>query len=307
MKRGCVTIATVSLLVARPPAMATAQPSNQGSRPEIEFLVPPQGGAFEVIVHLREVCILSFPEKVSSKALASSPDFEIKLWGDEGIAVRAMSETAKPTTVAIATNSGTVKVNITLAVVPSDKAAYTLVRFKAVSAEEAFAAQLKSEVAKRVAPLENQLASLRQNFESHIRERADGLIAERLLKRNETISFSAHERNDDHVIVHITRGVMVGDDGYIVFDIENRSGSAYRLSGVRVQADGHDVHGPARITSPSNDRDQSVIGVVPARTTAHGIVVVHAVDQILGRSLTVTMTGPPGSQPVRLERGIVFR
>jgi hypothetical protein len=50
-----------------------------------------------------------------------------------------------------------------------------------------------------------------------------------------------------------------------------------------------------------------VIGVVPPRTNGHGIVVVHAADQILGKTLAVTMTGPTGSQPIRLDRGVVFR
>lgn len=288
---------------------AAAQPGAAGAtqRSEAEFLVPPQGGAFEVPIHAREVCILSFAERLKSSALASSPDFEIKSWGDDGVAVRAVGEAAKATTLAVATSSGVVKVNVTLTVVPPDRPAYTLVRFKAVSAEEAFDAQVKAEVARRVGPLEAELARLRQSIESQARDRADGLLAERLLRRNETLALSAHERNDDHVIVHVMRGVLVGDDGYLVFDLENRSGSAYRLTGVRVQADGRDVQGPARLTSPSNDRDPGVIGVVPPRTTGHGIVVVHAVDQVLGKGLMVTVTGPPGSQPIRLDRGIVFR
>jgi len=116
-----------------------------------------------VPIHIREVCILSFAEKLSSRALASSPDFEIKAWGDDGVAIRAINETASTTTVALAASSGTVKVNVTLTVVSPDKPAYTLVRFKAVSAQEAFQAELKTEVAKHVAPLETELARLRQN------------------------------------------------------------------------------------------------------------------------------------------------
>lgn len=288
---------------------AVAQPgaAEMAPRSEAEFLVPPQGGAFEVPIHAREVCILSFAERLSSRALASSPDFEIKSWGEDGVAVRAVGETAKTTTLAVATTSGAVKVNVTLTVVPSDRPAYTLVRFKAVSAEEAFDAQVQAEVGKRVAPLEAELAGLRQGLEIRAREQAEALIAERLLRRNEAISLSAHERNDDHVIVHVTRGVLIGDDGYLMFEIENRSGSAYRLAAVRVQADGRDVHGPVRLTSPGADRDPTVIGVVPARTSGHGIVVVHAVDQVLGKNLAMTIAGPAGSPPIRLDRGIVFR
>src|SRR5262245_51013583 len=141
MKRLCV-IAIGWTLIGNafdvPSTEAEPRVASSSQRSEAEFLVPPQGGAFEVVVHVREVCILSFPERLSGTALASSPDFEIKRWGDDGVAIRAISETRTPTTVAMATSSGSVKVNLTLTVVPSTQAAYTLVRFKAVSAEEAF-------------------------------------------------------------------------------------------------------------------------------------------------------------------------
>jgi hypothetical protein len=290
-----------------PHAVAEPKPTADVQRSEAEFLVPPQGGAFEVPIHAGQVCILSFAERLSNKALASSPDFEIKAWGDDGIAVRTASGTAKTTTLALASSSGAVKVNVTLTVVPMERLAYTLVRFKTVSAEEAFDAQLKAEVAKRLAPLEAELGKLRQNLDSHIRDRADGLLADRLLKRNETIALTAHERNGDHVIVHVTRGALVGEDGYLVFEIENRSGSPYRLTGVRVQEGDRDVSGPARLASTSTARDPSVIGVVPSGATGRGIVVVRSVDQVLGKSLSLTIIGPAGSRAIRIDRGIVFR
>jgi hypothetical protein len=295
----------VALVVDARVAPAQQPPSPRKS--EAEFLVAPQGGAFEVALHAGEVCILSFPDKVSNKALASSPDFEIKAWGDDGVAVRALGATAKTTTLAVATTSGAVKVNLTLTVVAPDKPAYTLVRFKAVSAEEAFEAQLNAKVAEHVAPLEAELAKLRKNLDNHIRDLADGLIADRLLKRNETIVLTSHERNDDHVIVHVTRGALVGDDGYLVFELENRSGSAYRLASVVVRAGDREVSGPARLISPTTTRDPSLIGVVPPGAVGRGIVVVRSVDQVLSKPLSLTVAGPAGSRAIRLERGILFR
>src|SRR5262245_31046103 len=112
---------------------AQSSPSLAPQRSEAEFLVPPQGGAFEVPLHAGAVCILSFAEKLAKQALASSPAFEIKAWGEDGVAVRAISTAAKATTLAVATSSGAVKVNLTLTVVGPDKPAYTLVRFKGVS------------------------------------------------------------------------------------------------------------------------------------------------------------------------------
>jgi hypothetical protein len=309
---GCPSILMGSVVLAWIASVAAAQPvqavaTTSSPRSEAEFLVPPQGGAFDVQVHAGAVCILSFPEQLNSKALASSPDFEIKAWGDDGIAVRAVGDAAKTSTLALATNSGAVKVNVTLTVVPANKPAYTLVRFKAVSAEEAFEAQVKAGIAARVAPLEAELGRLRQDLENHIRAHADRLVTERLLKRSDTIALSAHERSGTHVIVHVRRGVLVGDDGYLVFEIENRSGNAFRVTGVRVQAGDRDVHGAAQLTSVAADRDPSVVGVVPARSTGRGIVVVHQIDQLLGKSLTVTVAGPLGTPPVRIERGIIFR
>ena len=295
------TVAVTSSAAAQPASAVTVQ------RSEAEFLVPPQGGAFEAPVHAGQVCILSFAERLSTQALASSPDFEVKAWGDDGVAIRAIGAAAKTTTLALATTSGAVKVNMTLTVVPPDKPALTLVRFKAVSAAEAFEAQLAAAVAERVAPLEANLAKLRQSLESHIRDRADGLIADRLLRRNETIPLAVHERNDDHVIVHVTRAVLFGDDGYLVFEIENRSRGAYRLASVRVQAGDREVNGPARLSSPITDRDPSVIGVVPAGATGRGIVVVRSADQVLGKNLALTIAGPAGAGEIRIDRGLVFR
>lgn len=294
----------VSIAMALCSAVTEAQPPKKS---EAEHLVPPQGGAFEVPVHAGAVCILSFPEKLSSKALASSPDYEIKSWGDDGVAVRAVATSAKATTLALATASGMVKVNVTLSVVAADKPAYTLVRFKAASAEEAFEAQVAAAVAKRTAPLEVELAKARQAIDTQIRDRADGLIAERMLKRNEVVKLEAHERNDDHVIVHVRRGQLLGEDGYLVFEIENRSGSAYRLASVKVASGDRNVAGPARLLSSAVDRDPSVIGVVPSGATARGVVVVRSVDSVLGKPLALELAGPGGRGRVRLDRGIVLR
>jgi hypothetical protein len=313
-------VALVGVATAQPasttaqPVSNAPQPTSNAPGPAAEFLVPPQGGAFEVAVHAGEVCILSFPDKVSSKALASSPDFEIKAWGDDGVAVRAYGANAKTTTLAVATASGAVKINVTLTVVAADKPSSTLVRFKAVTMEQAFEARVKAEVEQRLVPLAAEVTKVRQDLDHQIRDldrqvrdRADGLLADRLLKRNETFKLGSHERSDDHVIVHVMRGALVGDDGYLVFEIENRSKSAYRLANVRVQLGDREVNGPARLTTPSTDRDPSVLGVIPAGATGRGIVVIRSVDQVLGKSLAVTVSGPGGAKAIRLDRGIVVK
>jgi len=136
---------------------------------------------------------------------------------------------------------------------------------------------------------------------------ADGAIAERLLTRNESVRLEAHERNDDHVIVHVRRGQLLGDDGYLLFEIENRSSSAYRVASVRVFAGRRVVSGPARLASSAIDRDASLVGVVAAGSTARGVVVVRSASAVLGTPLALELAGPEGRGKIRLERGLVLR
>ncbi len=283
---------------------AAAQPAKS----EAEHLVPPQGGAVDVPVHAGAVCILSFPEQVARRAITSSADeFEINPWGDDGVAVRAAHDKVSPATLALATASGRVKVNVTLRVVPRTEPALTLVRFKAASAEEAFAAQVAAEVARQVTPIKASLAKDRREIDTAIRRRAEGLIAERMLRRNEIVRIESHARNDDHVIVHVRRGLLFGEDGFLIFEIENRSGAAYRLASVRVLADGRDVAGATRLASTAIDRDAALIGVVPAGATARGIVTVRSVDGVLNRPLALELAMPGGKGAIRADRGIVLR
>jgi hypothetical protein len=284
-------------------AVAAAQPAKS----EAEHLVPPQGGAVDVPVHAGAVCILSFPEALAAQALTSSPDFEAKKWGEDGVAVRAAHDKVPTATLALATVSGQIKVNVTLRVVPGTEPALTMVRFKAATAEEAFEAQVKAGVERRVAPIERSIAKMRKELDALIRRRAEEEIASRLLSRNEIVGLEAHARNRDHVIVHVRRGLLFGEDGFLLFEIENRSGSAYRLASVRVLADGRNMAGAARLASTAIARDPALIGVVAPGTTARGIVTVRSVNSVLNRPLALELAMPDGRGALRADRGIVLR
>lgn len=282
-----------------------AQPASNAG---VENLVPPGGAAFDVPVHADEVCILSFPGErmAGTSAMVSTDDFEIKAWGSDGVAVHPNGKKAAAT-LALATASGAIKINVTLHVVPATQQALTLVRFKAASSEEAFEAKVAAEVARRTAPIEAELARTKQGIDAQIRDRADLVIAERLLKRTEVLALNSHERNDDNVIAHVERAIMLGDDGYVFFEIENRSSAAFRLAHATVSLHGRPLTGPARLFSSAIDKDPTVLGVVPAGTTAHGIVVVRGADQVRGALLELELADPSGHKAIRLTRGIVLK
>jgi hypothetical protein len=274
---------------------------------EVDMLVGPGGAAFEIPIHPRQICTLSFAEDIASTGLASAPDLEIKPWGAQALGVRAESLTTPVTTLAISTVSGSVKVNLTLRVVAPEEEALTMVRFKAVSAEEAFQARLEKELAKRLAPLQAKLEVAERNIDAKIRERADGMVADRALLRRQVVSLNAHARTDDHVIAHVEQALLLGEDAYVFFEIENRSTAPFRLARASVLAGTRAVSGPARLRSAAVDKDPSLLGVVAAGTTARGIVVVRGISSLLRKPLVLELAGPNGRGSLRVERGIVIR
>jgi hypothetical protein len=281
---------------------AFPQPAAKG---EQENLVPPGGAGFDIPVHAGEVCILSFPgQQITDPAIASSNDFEVRNWGSDGVAVRANGKTPAAT---IALAAGKVKVNLRLRLVPTTEAALTLVRFKAASAEEAFAAAVEAELAKRMATRETALAKKEAGLDELIRDRADGLIAEKLLRRNEVLTLSSHERNNDNVIAHVQRALLLGDDAYLIFQIENRSSNVFRLARAVVSAGNRTVSGPSRLFSTAIDKDPSVIGVVPAGVSAYGVVVVRGAVDLRGKELELELADPSRRGTIRLTRGIAIK
>src|SRR5882724_11976049 len=65
---------------AQPAATSPAGAATAPHSTEAEFLVSSQGGAFEVPIHLGEVCILSFPSRLNGDVMTNTPDFRGKLW-----------------------------------------------------------------------------------------------------------------------------------------------------------------------------------------------------------------------------------
>lgn len=195
---------------------------------------------------------------------------------------------------------------MTLTVVAADKPAVTYVRFRAVTAEEAFTAQVDAAVERRVGRLEIELFGLRNNLDELTRTRAERLIAERIVQRNETFAISAHERSNEHVVVHVTHGSILGTDGYLTMSVENRSPDVFRVASVQVTVGSQDVTGAVHLVAGVSPLE-GTLGVVPAGRTSQGVVVVRSVDKLLGQPLSLIVTGPHGSQPIRIDRGIVFR
>jgi hypothetical protein len=305
----CASASAQAPAVPKPAAVAppvTAASPQAPRKGEAELLVPPGGAAFDVPMHVGAVCILSFFEPLQTSALASSPDFEVRAWGTDGVAVRAIGS-AKTMTLALATATRAVKINLTFRLVPAEADALILVRFKAVTEEEAREAFVKAEVARRMAPLRAEIEAARKDLDAKVQDRAELLVMERSLKRSEVLPLRSIERSDANVIAHVKRAMVLGENGYLYFEVENRGSAPFRLARLEVTAAGKPVPGRVRLLSASVDKDPRMIGVIQAGTTARGVVAVRGVDAVMNKPLALELAGPQGRGAFRLAEGIAFK
>lgn len=289
--------------VAPPTAPSQGTPRADKKPGEAEFLVAPGGGAFDVPVRIEEICILTFPDELTMSAIKSSEMFEVNAWNKDSVAVRALPK-ATTATLAIVTKSGAVKVNVTLRVVGRDVDAFTLVRFRAVSAEEALEARVAAEVAKRIAPMQAKLDEVAKKLEETIVTRSTRAVQDASLVRADTLSLGAHGRNDQHVVAHVERALLLGDDAFLFFEVENRSPAPYRLVRAQVLAGGVVVSQDPRLRAAAPDKDPAVLGVVRAGASVRGVVTLRGISKLRKKSLTLALADVGGKGAFEVTRGI---
>ncbi len=144
---------------------------------------------------------------------------------------------------------------------------------------------------------------MKQQMDADLPKVAEGLIAERILHRREVRKLKAIERNDDNVIVRVSETLYLGDDAYLVFNIQNRDNTPYRLATVEVLAGDKDVARTVRFTSTAAETaGKGILGVVAPGGTGDGVVVVpHAAD-VLDKSLTLVVAEPKDAGKVSVDR-----
>ena len=260
-----------------------------------------EGGSYEVAVHPDYVTVFYFPDKIT-KALASDPaSYEVKAIGATSLAIRPLKSDAKPANLAIATES--IKVSVVLSIAKDRGKALTQVTFKRADLEAELQRRIDDEVARRTAELEAKVAELKRSMDAELPKVVEGVVADRVLQRRERRTLNAIERNDDNVIVRVTDALYLGEDGYLVFEIQNRDKTPYRLASAQVLLAGKDKAGLVRLTSSAAETaGEGVIGVVPPRGRGTGVIVLRQIDALLGKSLTLVVTQPDGRGKIVVDR-----
>jgi hypothetical protein len=132
-------------------------------------------------------------------------------------------------------------------------------------------------------------------------------VMERSLKRSEVRAIKSIERNNDNVVAYVKRAMVLGENGYLFFEIENRGAAPFRVARLEMTAAGKPVVGRVRLMSASVDKDPRMIGVVQPGATARVVALVRSVDAVMGKALALELSGPEGRGAFRLTKGITFK
>lgn len=259
---------------------------------EQELVVPPGGGAFAVAVHAGAVCVLAFPEPLARNALTSSSTLEIKAWGNDSVAVRG-SAPGSAATLALATVSGKVRINVTIRVVSAAEPAVTLVRLRAADEVAARAALVAAELERQLAAERAALTRARAQLERAAAERADQLLLTRLLLPQQRRSVSAHERTTGHVVLHLDQAWRLGDAVYLFFELENRGEELYRVREVEVARGGVAIAATAAFGCCGQPGE---LGAVAAGRRTRGVVALRAGEHADARAVDVAIVASDGDR-----------
>lgn len=296
-----------SLLILLLPTLALlfgAAPAHADESAQSRVILVDEGGSYEVAVHPDFVTVFYFPDKIT-KALASDPaSYEVKSIGSTSLAIRPLKADAKPANLAIATDS--LKVSVVLSIAPKAQKALTQVTFKRADVEAELQRRIDDAVAERTAALEAKVAEMKRAMDAELPTLAEAIIAERVLVRREQRKLDAIERNDDNVIVRVQEVVYLGEDAYLVFEIQNRDKNPYRLASVAVTHGGADRAGLVRFASTAAEAvGDGVLGVVAPRARGTGVVVVRRSAGLVGKSLTFTVAQSGGRGKVVVDRVVL--
>jgi hypothetical protein len=301
-------IHTIGMLIAAVLVLASyTRPAHaQGEHAGYRELLVDQGGTFDVAVHPAIVTVLYFPGAVTSAINSDDRRFSVKVMGDsvvlrpvQGIAADAEAN------LTLATEAVKVSVMLRIAERPSDAVAQVFFRKRAEV--EAFNARVAAEVDRLHHGLVAHFDARHRALDREVLRETEGNIIERLLRRHAILDLGRIARNDHNVIVRVQRGVWVGNELYLYFEIQNRGSEPYQLA--HVQVIGYEPkkdHAGALEFRASVRPSEGLLGLVPMDERGHGIVCVRDADRLAGEPITLSVSEPKGRRAVRVE-GIRWR
>jgi hypothetical protein len=268
-----------------------------------EIVVEGSGGGYTITVSSQFVTILYFQGEKVTKALASDQkQFGVTYSGDDAVVVRPSASAPLGLQANLAVETTNLKINVVLTVGQPEQAVSQVV-FVRAEEKSRFERRVNEEVEKRVAPLRAEYERREKELEESVNAKAEAEIAERMLRRFETRSLEGVERTDDNVIFRVRRAVIVGDDVYVYFNVQNRNDKPFPLRAVVVTQEGREIAGRVVVELKATGKEtEKLVGSVPPGRRGNGVVVLPLAKLTPGRDIEVEFQrGGGAGKALRLE------
>jgi hypothetical protein len=282
--------------------LAPASPAQgQEQSGSVVLLVDGDGGAFDIAVHPDIITVLYLPGTIKSVIGSDGKRFPAQQLAD-GIVLRPVRDVPDDARGNLTIDTDMFKVSVMLHIAESADSAVAQVFFKPREEVERFNKAVAKEVARRYAAIKERFDARHRGMDREVMRTTEQAIAERLLRRHGPLKIARRERHDDNVIVHVERGVWVGNELYVFFEIQNRDRKPYRFARLRVVGYNRKIQraGIVRFQASAYP-EQGTIGVIPAGTRGYGVVCVRDADRIAGEPITLTVSEPGGKRSIKVE------
>lgn len=258
--------------------------------PIAKFDVPRQGGAYVVKVHPDVLTAFYFPADIIAAYCIQQPAPMV-------VKQHAQSVTVQPlpgmTHASVNVSTKRFRVGILLEVVDRPEDATLQAEFRDLDLAREFESRVQLEVDRRMLHREDALkrdrAELTQQKTSHdqiVEDTAVQRVADGIRTHHRILGVTGQARKA-FVVLRVVRVVWLGPDAYVVFSIQNRRTSPYRLGAVALQVDAQERTGAVSFPGGQDAAQRGIVGIVPAKDQQTGVVVLRDAARWVGETVAV--------------------
>jgi hypothetical protein len=131
-----------------------------------------------------------------------------------------------------------------------------------------------------------ELETKNARLQALVRDAAMQQVAEGIRARHRIVSISGRERRD-LVRVRIEHVVWLGSDAFVVFSVQNRRPTPFRVGRVVLQAGGLERTDAISFARPEGVGWRGIVGIVAPGTRQSGVIVLRDAVSWLGESVAL--------------------
>jgi hypothetical protein len=256
----------------------------------VHFDVPRQGGAYVVKGHPDVLTVFHFPGEVLVAYSVQQPATMVVKQHAQTVTVQPLPGVQHAS---INISSKPFRVSILIEVVDRPEDATLQVELHDLDLAREFESRVQLETERRMLGRERALEKREAAIEADqgrlqqlVEETAIQRVADGIRTHHGVVTLDEGARKE-LVVLRVERVVWLGADAYVLFSLQNRRPTAYRLGAVALRVGALERTGAVSFPDAENAAQRGIIGIVPAHGTQTGVVVLRDAAGWLGETVSV--------------------